>query len=213
MLGMEKCVREQNGTKFPQEGLVAWTKGSATTQGANTNLTKEVILNHLKLLYLLSEKIITSATYFIESHITQQVTDSLKLLFEEGDIVFFIDIALEGPIEHAMKKIERNPKESSVYQDKESVFASAKKLEIFGNNILRRPSHSISDEMVNLWIYEIYSTRSDSIGVRIAKEVESKNEQESIKHELINFAKNRGNRDFACCTQNRSACLPLPLSS
>jgi len=192
---MAELINE-NRSNPHEEGFVAWTTGSATTQEANQSLTTEVVLKHLKLLYLLSEKIIASATYFIESRITQQVTDALKLFFEEGDIVYFVNVTSDSPIEHAMRKIERNPKESPVYQNKDLVLASAKKLDIFRKNILRRSSDSISDKMADLWIHEVLSTRSGSIGARIAKEVESENGQNTIKHKLIDFANNRGNKDF-----------------
>ncbi|GHU03205.1 hypothetical protein FACS1894158_01050 [Betaproteobacteria bacterium] len=191
---MAKYIEGQHIRNLPKEQLVFWTKGNEPTQKVN-NLTYNIVLNNLKLLYLLSGKIIASASYFFESTITQQVTDSLKSFFEEGDISFFFDDDLDSPTEHAEKKISKSPKGLSVYRDKKTVLINARKLEIFGNNLLRRPPLSISSKMVELWIQEVLSTTSNSIGANIAREVRNYAKQNEIKNKLVSFATNR-DKDF-----------------
>jgi len=191
---MAKYIKGQHLTDLQKEKLVFWTKGNEPTQKVN-NLTYGIVLDNLKLLYLLSGKIIASASYFFESPITQKVTDSLKSFFDEGDILFFFDEDLESPTEHAEKKISKSPKGLSVYRDKKTVLRNAKKLETLGDNLLRRPPLSISNKMVELWIGEVSSTANNSIGAYIAKEVRNYSKQKEIKDKLISFARNR-DKDF-----------------
>jgi len=191
---MAKYIKGQNLTDLQKDKLVFWTKGNAPTQKVN-NLTYDIVLNNLKLLYLLSGKVIASASYFLESPITQQVTDSLKSFFDEGDILFFFDDNLESPTEHAEKKISKSPKGLSAYRDKKTVLSNAKKIETFGDNLLRRPPVSISDKMVDLWINEVLSTSHNSIGASIAREISYYDKQNAIKRKLVDFAKNR-EKDF-----------------
>ena len=191
---MAKYIEAQHIRNLQKEKLVFWTKGNAPTQQVN-HLSRNVVLDSLKLLYLLSGKIIASASFFFESPITQQVTDSLKSFFEEGEILYFFDDNLDSPTEHAEKKISKSPKGLSAYRNKTIVLSNAKKLETFGNNLLRRPPLSISDKMVDLWIGEILSTNTNSIGANIAKEIRDSAKQREIRNRLINFARNR-DKDF-----------------
>lgn len=191
---MAKYIKGQHLTDLQKEKLVFWTKGNAPTQKVN-NLTYTIVLNNLKLLYLLSGKIIASASYFFESPITQKVTDSLKSFFDEGDILFFFDDDLESPTEHAEKKISKSPKGLSAYRDKKTVLSNAKKLETFGDKLLRRPPHSISNKMVELWIVDVSSTTINSIGASIAREIPNYAKQKVVKDKLISFARNR-DKDF-----------------
>jgi len=191
---MAKYIEGQHITDFPKAHLVFWTKGNAPTQRVN-NLTYNVVLDHLKLLYLLSGKIIASASYYFESPITQQVTDSLMSFFEDGDIRFFFDEDLDSPTEHAEKKFSKSPKALSVYRNKKIILSQAKKIETLGNMLVRRPPLSISNKMVELWTGEILSVNNNSIGVAINKEIRNETKQHEIKNKLIAFANNR-DKDF-----------------
>jgi hypothetical protein len=191
---MAKYIEGQHLSTLQKEKLVFWTKGNEPTQKAN-NLTYEIVLDNLKLLYLLSGKVIASASYFFESQITQQVTEALNSFFEDGDIAYFYDDNLENPTEHAKKKISNSPKELLVYRNKRVVLSIAKKLETFGNNLLRRPPLSISNKIVELWIDDVSSTANNSIGAILAKEIRDYDKQKREKDKLISFARNR-DKDF-----------------
>lgn len=191
---MAKYINGQHLNNLKKTDLVFWTKGNYPTQKIG-NLTYNIVINHLKLLYLLSEKIVASSSFYFESPITQQVTDTLEFFFNEGDILYFFDDDLENPTEHAKKKISKSPKGLSPYQDQKAVLRKAQKIETFGDNLLRRPNHSISDKMVDLWIEEVSSTKTNSIGDYIFKEISNNVKQKEIKDALISFAINR-DKDF-----------------
>jgi hypothetical protein len=180
---MAKYIKGQHLSelkKQQQKQLVFWTLGNAPTQQAH-NLEYRAVLNNLKLLYLLSGKIIASSSYFFESPITQSVTDSLKDFFDDGSILYFFDDDLESPTDHVKKKISKSPKGLSAYSNEQKVLSEAKKLEGFNNNLLRRPNTSISDKIVELWISDILSLEDYTIGAYISKELKSIEKQSSTK--------------------------------
>lgn len=144
------------------EEIVFWSSGNCPTQGLHNLSTSEVLL-HLKALYLLCDRIVAAGSYYFESQMTRDITQQLQILFEHGDIVYFVNDSIEDFLEHGLHKLEKSPSELACYQDRDFVQENAKALNSLGY-ILRRPSHSISDKIVELWIRDVFSKRRDSIG-------------------------------------------------
>lgn len=174
---------------------VLWSLANNPTQKNYGLRTKEVI-NNLKILYLLTGgNIIVSASCYFESPITTEVTNRLKDWFENGEILYFIDDDLDNVVEHGQKKIEKSPRSFSVYQNKKDILIKSKQLDAWGN-ILKRPTISISDKIVNFWIDDVSSIEPDTIGFSLKKRFHSSQDELSkYQIRLIDFAKNR-EKDF-----------------
>ena len=170
--------------------IVFWTYGNFPTQQVE-GLTERIVLDNFKLLYLLSGTIVVSASCYFESSITQSIAKILKDFFEDGSAAFFFDENLEGPVDHARSKILKSPSGALVYKDSKSVLSAAKKLELLGDNLIRRKCVSISNIMVDLWIDDVLSHEAYSIGYYVDLEIKIKGQQKIIKRKLIDFVKRR----------------------
>lgn len=176
-----------------QKDIVFWSLGNAPTQVVR-ELSEEIVLINLKALYLLSDYIIASASFFFESEITYSITHTMKNLFESGEILYFIDEDLESAKEHGEEKIKKSPKEFRAYGNKEDILLKGKKIDSF-RRLLKRPKVSISDKMTQLWENEVLSKNKNTIGYRLNKLITCKYKFEEKQQSLINFAKNR-KKDF-----------------
>ncbi|MFW0716556.1 hypothetical protein [Pedobacter sp. N23S346] len=170
-----------------------WSIGNEPTQAVN-NLQADYITYHLKLLYLLSDKVLASSSFFFESEKTRMVTDNLLELFENGEILYFIDEDLENFREHGLKKINKSPSSLTAYNNKDQVLRLSKQMdEKF--ILLRRPKLSISDKIVELWIQELESFELGTIGHYIHSLPISPSDKTEIKINLVQFGQSR-KKDF-----------------
>lgn len=172
---------------------VFWSLGNDPTQKVN-NLTFYNVVEHLKLLYLLSDKVLAAGSFYFESEITRNVTKKLQSLFENGEIVYFIDEDIENFEEHGSEKIRKSPKSLAAYKDKELVKNIAKELDSFASP-LRRPPSSISDKIVELWIKEINSIETESLGEILKSTIKDDAKRYRIIISLSKFAEER-KKDF-----------------
>lgn len=170
-----------------------WSLGNNPTQKVN-NLVAYNVIQHLKLLYLLSDKVLASGSFYFESEITRQITHQLQKLFEEGEILYFIDDDIENFQEHGQEKVRKSPKAFDAYSDKNLVKERAKKLDELSTP-LRRPPSSISNKIVELWLSEIHSTEPETLGGIICSTVTEKDRQIEITLSLSKFATER-KKDF-----------------
>lgn len=183
-IGIE-TVRSEN-TSF-------WTSANAPTQSAFQLDFKEVLL-HVKALYLLTDRIVAASSFFFESAITRDVTVALEPLFSRGEIIYFVDSEVEDFDEHGISKIETTPKLAS-YKDRVVVKGRAKKLAELGY-ILKRPSCSISDKIVDIWIRDLCSEAPGALGGLLLKYFPNENERLEIVSKLVGISRNRGHESF-----------------
>lgn len=176
------------------EKTAFWVAGNAPTQ-TSYGLDIEEILLHLKALYLLTDRIVAAASYYFESETTREITTRLNRLFEGGEIIFFVDALVEDFIEHSASKIKHSPKELTSYNDKEIVKARAIELNSFGY-ILKRPSTSISDKIVDIWIRDISSDTPGTLGYILNQLIDNKSKREELTLKLADVATNRGAENF-----------------
>jgi len=171
-----------------EEELAFWSSGNNPTQ-LLYGLTFQEALLHLKVLYLLCDKVLAASSFYFESDITRGVTKNLKLLFDRGEILYFVDETIESYTEHGLKKIEKSPPELNAYNDACMVKQKAKELDSL-RYILRRPAFSISDKIVDLWIKDINSNEIGSIGNYLTRCIDE-GKRDKIKFALIDFARLR----------------------
>ncbi|MEJ7623782.1 MAG: hypothetical protein WKF34_07295 [Pyrinomonadaceae bacterium] len=184
-IGIE-TVRSEN-TSF-------WTSGNAPTQSAFQLDFAEVLL-HVKALYLLTDRIVAASSFFFESEITRQITLDLAPLFTRGELVYFVDSEVEDFEEHGDTKIVTSPEELNSYNDPSLVKDRAEELSGLGY-ILKRPSCSISDKIVDIWIRDIQSTEPGSLGVLLAKYFPNENERLDLVGKLVIISRDRGRASF-----------------
>lgn len=170
-----------------------WALGNFPTQEL-LSLSESEIQIHLKVLYLLSDKVLGSSSFYLESEITRRVTQKLKYLFERGDIIYFVDSSIEDYREHAMLKIEKSPPGFYAYRNRRVVLERARALDSLGH-ILRRPSYSISDRIVDLWVEDVNSLLRGSVGELLSRVIMDERKRTKIKNDLIDIAKHR-EKDF-----------------
>lgn len=173
--------------------VVFWTAGNEPTQQVY-GLTRENVRRHLKLLYLLSDTIVASASYYFESPVTREVTQLLKSLFEDGSVLYFIDDDLEDVVDHAKKKMAKSPKGMREYSNRKEVLEKAKEIEHIGQ-LVKRPNISISNRIVELWIKDVLSSEPSSIGSWIGGIAKNPEEAAVSRQKLIDFARQR-EKDF-----------------
>jgi hypothetical protein len=176
-----------------RESASFWSAGNCPTQ-ALYGLSVSEVLAHLKALYLLCDKVLAAASFYFESSITREVTNRLQLLFERGDILYFVDASIENFAEHGAKKMEKSPSGLIAYSDKTLVHEQAKRLDSLGH-ILRRPDYSISDRIVELWIKDMYSRDVGTVGESLSRLAQCENDRLALETELIRFAESR-KKDF-----------------
>lgn len=175
------------------QNICFWSCGNKPTQEL-FGLTGDEVLMHLKCLYLLYDKIVCAASFYFESEITQTIAQSFNLLFKRGEILFFVDDEIEDFVEHGRLKTEKSPKELSAYSNKTLVLEKGKELNSFGH-ILKRPSYSISDRIVQLWVKDVVSRDEGTIGEYLVLFYKNKDELKRIESLIISIAKNR-EKDF-----------------
>jgi len=175
------------------ETAVFWSGGNHPTQKIY-GLSTSVVLEHLKALYLLCDKVLAAGSFFFESGITREVTDRLELLFEQGDVLYFVDDDIKNFDEHGRKKMEKSPIDLACYRDTNFVKRCGERLDSL-RFILRRPSRSISDRIVDLWIDDIYSKEPETIGYYLWGRIKKEDERLFLIDSLIRIAKYR-KKDF-----------------
>jgi hypothetical protein len=170
-----------------------WSLGNDSTQKVN-NLSFYYVVEHLKLLYLLSDKVLASGSYYFESEIARQVTKELQALFENREILYFIDEDIENFSEHGAVKRMKTPKTFEAYKDKDLVKKRGKELDSFAVP-LKRPPSSISDKIVELWIRELSLEDPESLGGIIKSTIKDNDNRKEIVVALKKFASER-KKDF-----------------
>ena len=180
-------------TSLKNQNICFWSCGNKPTQEL-FGLTGDEVLMHLKCLYLLYDKIVCAASFYFESEITQTIARNFNLLFKRGEILFFVDDEIEDFVEHGRLKTEKSPKELSVYSNKILVIEKGEDLNSF-DHILKRPSYSISDKIVQLWVKDVVSRDEGTIGEHLILFYKNKHELKRIESLIISIAKNR-EKDF-----------------
>lgn len=173
-------------SSIQNENIAFWSAGNRPTQSLHGLSVSTVLLN-LKSLYLLCERILASSSYYFESEVTREVTERLKQLFEQGKILYFVDSEIENFIEHGMQKIEKSPSNFAAYQDRNIVLQRAGTLESYGH-ILRRPSQSISDRIADLWVNDISSSESGTLGEVLSRVIIDESKRIKLIQDLILIA-------------------------
>lgn len=174
------------------ENTAFWTSANAPTQSAFRLDVREVLL-HVKVLYLLTDRIVAAS--FFESEITRTVTLELEPLFSRGEIVYFVDSEVEDFDEHGASKIETSPKELKSYNDRAVVMDRATGLTNLGY-ILKRPSCSISDKIVDIWVHDLYSDAPGSLRSLLLKYFPNESERLELVSKLVGISRDRGNKSF-----------------
>lgn len=172
---------------------VFWSTGNYPTQLA-WSLSYGEVLIHFKVLYLLCDKIIGSASFYYESPITRDITENLRALFEKKEIVYSVGDSVSSLLEHGLQKIPKSPSNFSAYRDERIIRVYGNNLDSIGN-IIKRGDYSISDKIVNIWITELISDSMESIGGKLSTIISDKNELSKIKSKLTEIALNR-DKDF-----------------
>jgi hypothetical protein len=180
------------------QDVVFWSSGNEPTQKIYS-LSKEEILLHIKALYLLSDKIIGSGSFFFESIITREIvcnknSQGFDNLFKNGSILFFTEEHIDSFTEHGLRKMERSPESTIAYKNKKLVIEMGKYLDSIGN-ILRRPSIDISNKIVELWIKDLLSDEPYSLGGHLKRNVKDKKRFNDLRIFLIKIAQSR-DKDF-----------------
>ena len=175
------------------QNICFWSCGNKPTQEL-FGLSGDEILIHLKCLYLLYDKIVCAASFFFESEITQTIARNYSILLKRGEILFFVDDEIEDFVEHGRLKTEKSPIGLSAYSDKIIVTEKGKELNSY-ENILKRPSYSISDRIVELWINDVISREEGTIGEYLSLYYKKKDELNGIENLIVSIAKNR-EKDF-----------------
>lgn len=174
--------------------LAFWSLGNSPTQQISRLELQEVLL-HTKALYLLSDKIVGSSSFYFESTITRQITSELAELFNRGDILYFVDDNTENYFEHGVRKAEKSPEHMLCYQDKYLVTSNSEYLENIGF-ILRRPDVCLSDTIASLWVKDVLNSRFGYLwGMQIDFSINEK-DFSKLCNEIAEIATKRGDRDF-----------------
>ena len=173
--------------------VVFWSSGNYPTQRL-FGLTEAEVTAHFKALYLLADRIVGAASFFFESRITRAITDSLRLLFERGDAIYFIDEDTEDFGAHGRLKMEKSPAAMSAYRDHLLVDSRSNQLASLGH-ILRRPAWSISDYIADFWVRDLLSREVGSIGASIWRNIPDKRQRERVILDLSALAQSR-KKDF-----------------
>jgi nucleoside phosphorylase len=149
------------------EGYVFWSYGNSPTQKIE-NITLNKIDKKFKALYLLSNKIIGSSSFYFESDLTRNITKKYLKIFKNGEALYFTDDAIGDFLEHGIKKIEKSPPALTAYNDKVTVNRYGNELNDLGF-ILKRRSESISARMRYLWSQDIYGSSKENEIARYLK--------------------------------------------
>jgi hypothetical protein len=142
--------------------FVFWSYGNAPTQ-RSLRIDYEELQTQFKALYLLTNKIIASSSYYYESELTRKITENFQNIFYSGEALFFIDENIKNFSRHGLFKIKKSPETLSAYNDKQMVITYGKKLDSIGI-VLRRQHKSISEKMRYIWSKDIFSDDSYSLG-------------------------------------------------
>ncbi len=173
--------------------IAFWSAGNRPTQELFGLATPEVV-SHMRTLYLISDKVLAAASFFFESQIARAVTGKLMPLFKSGDILYFVDSSIETFSEHGFAKIQKSPPELTAYTDSDIVAKHGEVMDSLGY-ILRRPSLSLSDRIVDLWIQDVMSVEIGTLGAYLGNLIQKEKHFMSLKNELSNIALSR-QKDF-----------------
>jgi len=173
--------------------VVFWSSGNNPTQRL-FGLTAGEVTAHFKALYLLADRIVGAASFYYESRITRAVTDSLRVLFERGDALYFIDEDTDDFGVHGRLKREKSPATMSAYRDPLLVDTRSNELASLGH-ILRRPAWSISDYIADFWVQDLLSREVGTIGYSIWRNIPDEQQRERVILGLSSLAQSR-RKDF-----------------
>ncbi len=169
--------------------VVFWTGGNRPTQELFLFREEEVGAT-LKACFLLADTTVAAASYFFESELTRRVTHTLQSLFACGDVLYFVDEAVESFAEHGVRKMEKSPASLMAYNSADLVAQNARELAQLGF-ILRRPAVSISDLLAERWINDLTASDSHSLGGAILALHATGTSQAVLRKNLIEIAQNR----------------------
>lgn len=166
-----------------------WSAGNRPTQQLFGLATPEVV-SHLRVLYLISDKVLAAASFFFESEVARVVTGMLMPIFRTGDILYFVDSSIETFSEHGSAKIEKSPVELTAYADPETVAQHGRVLDSIGH-ILRRPPLSLSDRIAGLWIEDVMSEQIGTLGAYLEGQLGREKQLSLVRTQLSDIACSR----------------------
>ena len=157
------------------EGRIAfWSAGNKPTQDL-FGLSATTAALHLRLLYLLSDHVVGSASFFLESSVTRSVVREHKAFTDTGELLFFIDEGVADFREHGREKMTKSPRGLKAYSDREAVLGRATELGT-ASLALKRRHVSISDAIADLWIADLLSSESGAIGASLRASIHTADE-------------------------------------
>jgi hypothetical protein len=170
-----------------------WSSANKPTQEL-FGLTAQEALLHFKVLYLLTDRVIGAASFYFESEITRRVTHEVRPLAERGELLFFVDAQLEDFVDHGMSKTEKSPRGLTAYENAADVRSRGLYLNSLGH-VLRRPSSSISDAIVDYWIQDLVNPQVGSLGEALGRLIKTADERALVIEKLSTLARTRS-EDF-----------------
>lgn len=176
------------------DAAVFWSRGNAPTQKTE-RLDLKVLRLHFVAAYLLSDKLVASASFFFESSDTRKVTREFAEVFRRGDAIYFVDESMDGFHHHGRRKREKSPTSLHCYHDGQLIESVSNELESL-DYILRRPDKSVSEGIAKLWSADVISSQKGTLGFQLARVIKEKERLFSIVAKLQAICTDRGERDF-----------------
>lgn len=189
-----RLVGELNFNGIVSDSTVLWSRGNAPTQEAES-LGPNVLRLHFISAYLLSDRLVASASYFYESARTRELTREFADIFRRGDAVYFVDENLDGFQHHALRKKEKSPVALGSYHNEILVASASAELNAL-NYIVRRSDKSVSEGIVRLWSADLLSSNEGTLGWALTRVVKDAERARSIMFNLFRRIEMRGERDF-----------------
>ena len=171
-----------------KKDMVFWSGGNFPTQ-VSLGASFDDIRMWFKALFLLSRKIIASSSFYYESEITRKITEEFNEIFRTENALYFIDENISNFSEHGLLKIEKSPKTLSAYSDIEQVKMYGVTLDMLGI-ALKRPPDSIGKKIQYMWVKDVFSQDSKSLGMFLRRSMRINSNREEASLQLSGIATN-----------------------
>jgi len=169
--------------------VLFWTGGNKPTQEV-FKLTTADVAESLRASFLVSDTVVASASYYLESNATRHVVRRHAPLFSNGEILFFVDESIESYAEHGARKIEKSPASLDAYSRPEVIAKKAEELTELGF-LLRRPADSISALLVRRWENDLMTASFGSLGAMLDSLPLPSDRVVALRLDLIRAARGR----------------------
>lgn len=160
---------------------VFWSYGNFPTQTL-MNISYDDFEMHFKILYLLSEKIFASASFFYESDFTRKIFEKFKSFFYSGEVLFFTQSLSYS--EHGERKIANSPKNFDIYTTPKIIIEQSKLLDDLGYIVKRDKTRGISKKIIDLWLTNLSSEKANTLGYYFQNKYDK-----DVANKIIEFLK------------------------